>query len=187
MTEHGPGTGHTGTVHRMGMVHGRFQPFHLGHLEYVRVAAERCEQLLVGITNPDPTHVRVERADPERSAPHANPFPYHLRYRMVRAALHEAGIEPAAVVPFPIHEPSLWPHYVPPGTVHLIRVFSAWGEEKRRRLWAAGYAVEVLAAADGKTVSGTQVRRGLVTGGTWQKLVPPRVAQVLADVLRSAQ
>lgn len=170
-------------AHGTGMVHGRFQPFHLGHLEYVRMAAERCEQLIVGITNPDPTHVRVEDADPDRSAPEANPFPYHLRYRMVRAALHDAGIEPAAVVPFPIHEPSLWPHYVPHDTVHLLRLFSEWGQEKRRRLRAAGFQVEVLPSGPGKTVSGAQVRQLLTTGGAWEDLVPSRVVRVLVQTV----
>jgi cytidyltransferase-like protein len=38
---------------RRGMIHGRFQPFHLGHLEYLRGAAGRCDEIIVGITNPD--------------------------------------------------------------------------------------------------------------------------------------
>ena len=37
---------------RQGMIHGRFQPFHKGHLEYMRGAAECCDELFVGITNP---------------------------------------------------------------------------------------------------------------------------------------
>ncbi len=163
----------------LGMVHGRFQPFHLGHLEYARMAAERCERLLVGITNPDPSHIRPEAADAHRSDPQANPFPYHLRYRMVRAALEDAGIQPAAIVPFPIHEPQLWPHYVPTGTTQFLRVFSDWGQEKRRRLEAAGYQVVVLDAAAGKSVSGARVRRLLATGGAWADLVPPAVAALV--------
>lgn len=166
-------------VHGTGMVHGRFQPFHLGHLEYVQMAARRCQQLYVGITNPDPTHVRTETTDPHRSAPEANPYPYHLRYRMVREALGDAGIEPAAIVPFPIHEPALWPHYVPAGTVHLIRLHSAWGAEKHRRLQAAGFAVEVLPAPAGKTISGEQVRKRRAAGESWTELVPVPVARVL--------
>ena len=36
------------------MIHGRFQPFHNGHLEYLRGAAERSDEVWIGITNPDP-------------------------------------------------------------------------------------------------------------------------------------
>ncbi len=36
-----------------GCVHGRFQPFHNGHLEYVLAAQSRCAFLWVGITKYD--------------------------------------------------------------------------------------------------------------------------------------
>ncbi|MGZ4357283.1 MAG: adenylyltransferase/cytidyltransferase family protein, partial [Gaiellaceae bacterium] len=36
------------------MIHGRFQPLHNGHLEYLRGAAAQSEEVFVGITNPDP-------------------------------------------------------------------------------------------------------------------------------------
>jgi cytidyltransferase-like protein len=48
------------------MIHGRFQPFHRGHLEYMRGASERCDELWVGITNPDPARVKPEASDPAR-------------------------------------------------------------------------------------------------------------------------
>ncbi|TMK95420.1 MAG: hypothetical protein E6G42_02925 [Actinobacteria bacterium] len=48
------------------MVHGRFQPFHNGHLEYLRGAAARCDELFVGITNPDPRRIKEEPSDPLR-------------------------------------------------------------------------------------------------------------------------
>jgi hypothetical protein len=48
------------------VVHGRFQPLHLGHMEYLLAGAERCRTLIVGITNPDPWHVKLEPTDPAR-------------------------------------------------------------------------------------------------------------------------
>ena len=44
------------------MIHGRFQPFHNGHLDYLRGALARCDELFVGITNPDPRHARPEQS-----------------------------------------------------------------------------------------------------------------------------
>jgi nicotinamide-nucleotide adenylyltransferase len=90
-----------GDVVDVGMIHGRFQPFHDGHLEYLRAAARRSRRLVVGITNPDPSHVRAETTAPDRDREDANPFPYHLRYRMVGAALAAAGIDPADVLRVP--------------------------------------------------------------------------------------
>ena len=68
------------------MIHGRFQPFHHGHLAYLTAAAARCERLLVGITNPDRLRTRPEADDPKRHLPEANPFTYTERLLMVTAA-----------------------------------------------------------------------------------------------------
>ncbi len=35
-----------------GVVHGRFQPFHLDHLKYALAGLTHCDYLFVGITNP---------------------------------------------------------------------------------------------------------------------------------------
>ena len=48
------------------MIHGRFQPFHNGHLEYLRGAAAQSDELFVGITNPDPQRIKEEPSDPQR-------------------------------------------------------------------------------------------------------------------------
>lgn len=170
----------------VGMVHGRFQPFHNGHLEYALAAAEHCRHLVVGITNPDPTHVRAEPANRARSTAEANPFPYHLRYRLVRAALEEAGVDSGrlSVVPFPIHQPELWSHYVPDLTVHFMRVFSAWEAAKGERLAAAGHVVRVLHEGVVEQVTGTEVRRRMSVAGAWRELVPPAVAALLEEARR---
>lgn len=164
-----------------GMVHGRYQPFHTGHLTCLRLAAQRCERLLVGITNPERRRVRPEPADPQRHLPAANPFSYVERLLMVEAAVRDAAVGiPVHVVPFPISEPESWDDYVPPGTVHFLRRFSAWGGAKEERLRAAGYAVVVLDEGAAKDVSGAEVRALLARGdGRWRELVPPAVAELL--------
>lgn len=163
----------------LGMIHGRFQPFHLGHLAYMREAAARCERLLVGITNPDRLRTRAVDEDASRHLPESNPFTYTDRLRMVLAAAEEAGVAPVLVIPFPITEPELWPDYVPPGTVHYLRVLSPWGAAKLDRLRAGGGRVEALDAGAGKTVSGTKVREAMRGGGDWASLVPASVADVI--------
>ena len=118
-----------------GMIHGRFQPFHNGHLAYLLGAATRCDELFVGITNPDARHLRPEPADPLRHLAESNPWSYVERLLMVEAAAAGAGVA-VHVVPFPIDEPALWPAYVPAGAVQFVRLFSAWGEAKVERLAA---------------------------------------------------
>ena len=169
------------------MIHGRFQPFHVGHLEYLRAAGAHCGGLVGGITNADAGSSAFEAADPGRSAPEANPFTYAERYAMIRAVLRDEGLDGALVVPFPVSRPELWPSYVPPGAVHFLRVFDAWGAEKVERLRREGHAVTVLECRQ-KGISGSVVRDRWRAGSDWRALVPPAVAEVIdaRDLCRPA-
>jgi nicotinamide-nucleotide adenylyltransferase len=169
------------------MIHGRFQPFHNGHLEYLRGAAARCEEVFVGITNPDPARIRPEESDPLRHLPESNPFTYVERLLMVKAAAADAGIEAERlhVIPFPVNEPELWQAYVPEDVVQFIRLFSDWGGTKLERLREAGYEVVVLDEGAAKEISGADVRAALREDGGWERLVPPGVARVLRRLERT--
>jgi nicotinamide-nucleotide adenylyltransferase len=160
------------------MIHGRFQPFHLGHLEYLKGAAAQCDELWVGITNPDPTRVKPEAADPVRHLPESNPFTYAERLLMVKAAAEDVGLD-VHIIPFPVNEPELWVAYVPPGVTQFIRHFSDWGAAKIDRLRAAGYEVVILDEGAAKEVSGADVRAAIRAGSDWQSLVPRGVARVI--------
>lgn len=169
-----------------GMVHGRFQPFHRGHLDYLLKALARCQHLIVGITNPDPFEIEEEPTSSHRHLKESNPFTYFQRVQMVRAALAEQGIDPARVtlVPFSITHPEKWPYYLPPprSVVQYLRIFSDWEQSKAERLRANGFAVEVLDEGASKEVSGTEVRQAMSAGDGWRRLVPPGVAAVIQRV-----
>ncbi len=169
-----------------GMIHGRFQPFHLGHLEYLRGAAERSDEVYVGITNPDPSRVKPEPSDPARHLPESNPWSYAERMLMVKAAATDLGLGLARVhpIPFPVNEPELWPAYVPAGVTQYIRLFSDWGGTKLDRLREAGYEVVVLDEGAEKEISGADVREALRSGRSWEELVPPGVARVINSLER---
>jgi cytidyltransferase-like protein len=160
------------------MIHGRFQPFHNGHLEYLRGAAEHSDEVWVGITNPDPARIKEEPSDPLRHLPESNPYTYAERLLMVKAVAADEGID-VHVIPFPVNEPELWSAYVPDGVTQYIRHFSEWGGTKIERLRAAGYEVVVLDEGTEKEISGVDVRAALRDGGDWRALVPAGVARVL--------
>ena len=169
---------------RRGMIHGRFQPFHNGHLEYLRGAAERSDEVWIGITNPDPERIKPEASDPLRHLPESNPFTYVERLLMVEAVAEDEGIR-AHVIPFPVNEPELWPAYVPAGVTQYLRLFSEWGGTKLDRLREAGYEVVILDQGAEKEISGADVRAALRDGGDWESLVPPGVARVVRNLYGS--
>jgi cytidyltransferase-like protein len=168
------------------MIHGRFQPFHRGHAEYLSRAAERSDEVFVGITNPDPARIKPEASDPLRHLPESNPWSYAERLLMVKAAAQELGLDLARVhvIPFPVNEPELWPAYVPDGVTQYIRLFSEWGGTKIERFAAAGYDVVVLDEGSAKVVSGADVRAALRDGCDWESLVTPAVAHVIRSLER---
>jgi nicotinamide-nucleotide adenylyltransferase len=168
------------------MIHGRFQPFHNGHLEYLVGAYERSEEVFVGITNPDPARIKPEASDPLRHLPESNPWSYAERLVMVKAAARGAGLDLARVhvIPFPVNEPELWPAYIPDGVTQYIRLFSEWGGTKLDRMRDAGYEVVVLDEGTDKAISGADVRQALREGGVWESLVPAGVARVIRSLDR---
>jgi nicotinamide mononucleotide adenylyltransferase len=172
---------------RRGMIHGRFQPFHNGHLEYLIGSAERSHEIFVGITNPDPARIRPEPSDPLRHLPGSNPYSYVERLLMVEAAAVDAGLDLARVhvIPFPVNEPELWPAYVPEGVTQYLRLFSEWGGTKLDRFQEAGYDVVILDEGAAKDVSGADVREAMRVGGDWESLVPPGVARVIRSLDRA--
>ena len=175
----------SGVAPSWGCVHGRFQPFHNGHLEYVLRAGRRCERLIVGITAPDPTAVLTEAENPRRHEPASNPFTYFERLLMIRDTLLAEGLKPygLTIVPFPIHRPELVGYYVPEGAVHFVRVYSGWEEEKVHRLRDGGALVEVLDPGKEKAVSGAEVRRLIREGLSWERHVPCSTAKIVRRIL----
>src|SRR5436305_848748 len=139
-----------------GMIHGRFQPFHNGHLEYLRGAAARSDVVFVGITNPDPARIKEEPSDPLRHLPESNPFSYVERLLMITEVAHDEGVR-AHVIPFPVNEPELWSAYVPRDVTQYLRLFSDWGGTKLDRMRDAGYEVVVLDEGVEDSISGPDV------------------------------
>src|SRR5580658_2857257 len=96
-------------------VHGRFQPFHNGHLQYVLAAKRLCNFLWIGITNFD---IGPGAANPKaraRQRPENNPLSYFERISIIKAVLQDEGIgaHEFGFVPFPIETPDRLSQFLP--------------------------------------------------------------------------
>jgi len=166
-----------------GVVHGRFQVFHLDHLKYVLAAKKRCGQLVIGITNPDPTHTKSDAADLHRSLAEANPLTYFERYCIIREVMFENGLNEAefAIVPFPVNFPELYRFYLPLDAVFYLTIYDDWGKRKLEMFRSLGLNVEVLwiKSLEEKGINAGDVRKRLAAGEEWEHLVPPAAASVM--------
>jgi len=171
-----------------GLVLGRFQPLHLGHMEYLDAARERSSHLAIGITNPDKHMLIYDSADPKRSRPDSNPFSYFDRQRMISASLVESGweYETFSIVPAAINKPQDMKSYLPPPacTTAYITVYDEWGDRKADLISGLGYAVDILWRRDknDRLTSGTAVRDMISSGrSAWRELVPRAVSRYLDE------
>lgn len=167
---------------KFGVVYGRFQPFHNGHLLYVLESLRQCETLFIGITNPDPIQTKFESTDPQRHLPENNPFTYWQRYLMIKNSLIDIGLDftKINIVPIPVHNPKIWHHYIPKKAINYRVALSEWDREKIRRLKKSGYKVKILNFKS-KDITATMVREKIKNGKSWEELVPQAVVKIIKE------
>ncbi len=170
---------------KTGVIHGRFQPLHNDHMRYILAGKDRCEHLIVGVTNPDPSLTSEDEADPERSSASANPLTYYERYVILNEALLEAGIDHRrfSVVPLPINSPELYKYYVPLDAVFFMTIYDPWGRRKLDLFTSQGLRTDVMweRPMHQKGLTGKEIRSRMMEGKPWEDLVPTRVAARLTE------
>lgn len=164
---------------KIGVIHGRFQMLHIGHMEYLLAGKERCEYLIIGITNPDSSLTKYSDSNPHRSTSLANPLTYFERFQMINAAMVEAGVKRNEfdIVPFPINYPELIFNYTPRSARYYMTIYDEWSKEKQLSLQKLGCNIEVMWTRTNseKITSGSEVRDCIVHNKPWKHLVPKAV------------
>ena len=85
----------------IGFLIGRFQPFHLGHLEAIKFALSKVEYLHIGIGSSNKSH--EER----------NPFTADERKQMILSSIHEELLKKLSIHYIPdVDDHSKWTHVV---------------------------------------------------------------------------
>jgi len=168
---------------RTAVIHGRFQPLHVGHVEYLLAGKARCDLLIVGITNPDPWQTKAETTDPSRSEPVANPCTFYERYLMVEGMLLASGVSHSAfhIVPFPHSFPERLCYYAPRDAEYLLSIYDEWGVNKLKRLQDLGLQTHVLWRRTTKVTSGSAIRKLIAAAQPWTHLVPDATARVIRE------
>ena len=155
-----------------GLYVGRFQPFHMGHLDAIRSVLENVDELVIVIGSAQYSH-NVN-----------NPFTAGERLVMIRRALQEAGVDYSRlwIVPVPdAHLHMLWVSALEGYTPKFNVVFS--NEPLTRRLFMEkGYPVKNIRFFERKNYNSTLVREKMLTDESWASLVPTSVAQFIKEI-----
>lgn|SRR3990172_2046249 len=167
---------------KYGVFHGRFQPFHNGHMKAVMMCLERCEILYIGLRMVGNDFGAFDLGQMKKSA-EENPFTFDERMRMVKESLMDAEVDLKRVniVPFPLENPDKWYEYVPRGTAHFRIGVSDWDEGKIKAFQSAGLQVETLPIYE-KDISAEDVRKRILENKNWKELVPKGTARVIEEI-----
>jgi nicotinamide-nucleotide adenylyltransferase len=157
---------------KRGLYVGRFQPFHLGHLEAIKEILKEVEELVIVIGSAQYSH-NIH-----------NPFTAGERLVMIRRALEEAKVDYSGlwIVPVPdVHLHMLWVSALEGYTPSFNTVYS--NEPLTCRLFMeAGYAVKSVQFYQRKLYTSTLVRERMLKGENWTKLVPKSVADFINEI-----
>lgn len=153
-----------------GLFIGRFQPFHNGHLKGIAWALERCDELVVAV------------GSTQRSFDRMDLFTAGERIEMIRRVLKARKLEGRCII-IPvsdINNNALW-------VSHLESLCPEFGV-----VFSNNPLVKLLFSETGKKVlevplfernrcDGTYIRKIMLSGSRWKKLVPPEVAGFIAE------
>jgi nicotinamide mononucleotide adenylyltransferase len=169
----------------IGAIHGRFQPFHLDHMNYIISGLKMVDFMYIGITNPDPTLTKTDSTDTNRSLSSSNPCTYYERLLMAQGALFDYGYKPDqfCIVPFPINIPDLWQYYVPPKATYFVSIYDEWGEKKLSLFQSNGLKTDILyrKSLEDKGICGSEVRLRIAQNNNWEELLPQSTIQVIKE------
>lgn len=168
-----------------GVIFGRYQIFHLKHMEGVLAAKMRCNKLYIGITHPDVVaYAATSPLDINGVTKMDNPLTYFERMEMIQGALRDFGVKRKEfeIIPFPISQPDLITQYAPKDATYYMSICTPWDEEKYRILQSQGLKIEVLWRRNPEEMgmTGKEIRE-LITAenSEWQQYVPRSVAEYI--------
>jgi len=156
----------------VGLYVGRFQPFHLGHLEVVKLILGKVDELVIVVGSAQFSHTRK------------NPFTAGERILMIRESLKDAGVNLGKVQITPVDDVNVHGVWVSHVTSYVGRydvVFS--NEPLTSQLFKeAGIKVEGIPFFSRGVYSATEIRRRLLLDQDWRALVPKSVSRIIDSI-----
>ncbi|TFG90164.1 MAG: nicotinamide-nucleotide adenylyltransferase [Candidatus Atribacteria bacterium] len=154
---------------KRGFYIGRFQPYHNGHQSVLEHIAHEVDEIVIGIGSAQLSHL-VD-----------NPFTAGERVLMITHALASLGC-PFYVLPIEdIKRNALWVAHVQSMTPPFDLCYSS-NPLVVQLFKEADIKVLSPAMYERETLSGTEIRRRMLNGELWKKLVPPKVVHVLKEI-----
>ena len=155
-----------------GLMMGRFQPLHLGHLELVKQILDECDEVIIALTGSQFNYIEKD------------PFTSGERIEMIHQSLKEKNIDLGNCYLVAIENQftvATWASYLKSSLPHFDKVYSG-NEYVVMLLHDSGYTVVSPKFLDRKQYNATKIRQMIANDGEWEKLVPSAVSQLIKKI-----
>lgn len=174
---------------KQAFVHGRFQPPHNQHFEYILAAKKRCSFLWIGITKYDIQEITLSPVAPHRESRFSNPLTFFERIEAISATLEKRKITRGeyGFIPIPIEQPEKITSFIDNRIQCFTTICDEWNLHKIKILESLGFSVESLIdrrhQSKDEIISGKFIReRALANDSIWKKYVPTGSLEVLEKI-----
>jgi len=153
-----------------GLLIGRFQPFHLGHLDAVLFGLSRTENLFIGIGSSNKSNER------------RNPFSAEERTEMIISSIESSMIDRIKIFNIPdVDNHEKWTFEIDQIVPKYDAVFT--NDEFTKTLFEK-HKIDVIPVVlkDREKFSGTNIRELIAGDKNWQDLVPRGTRNVLEKI-----
>lgn len=152
---------------------GRFQPFHLGHLQAIRYVLSETSELAVVVGSAQYSHTLRD------------PFTAGERTTMIRLALNEANVDPSAYFIIPLSDlkvHGIWVSHVVSYVPAFEVVYTNEPLTHRLFLEDGRFQVKSIPLLKRKIYSATEIRKRIINSKSWEELVPKSVASFIKKI-----
>ena len=155
-----------------GLMMGRFQPFHLGHLDLVKQILKECDEVIILVTSSQFNYLEKD------------PFTAGERIEMIHNSIKESDIDLTRCIILAIENQfniATWSSYLKSMLPQFDRVYS--GNEYVKMLLADS-DIEVIKPVflDRGQYNATKIRLKIISGENWEQFVPKAVADFIKKI-----
>lgn len=152
------------------LIVGRFQPFHNGHLSVIKEMSKESLYIVICIGSAQESHTAL------------NPFTAGERITMIHNTLVAEGVSNFFIIPVEdLKSNGIWVSKVETLCPKFDTVYS--NNPLVKRLFSEkGYKIKSVQFKSRGMLSGTNIRKLMLSGEKWETLVPKEAFKVINDI-----
>ncbi|HXV65984.1 MAG TPA: nicotinamide-nucleotide adenylyltransferase [Nitrosopumilaceae archaeon] len=155
-----------------GLMMGRFQPFHLGHLDLVKQILKECDEIIIALTGLQFNYIEKD------------PFTSGERIEMIHQSFKENNIDLNRCYIIAVENQfnvATWPSYLKSSLPHFDKVYSG-NDYVKMLLGDFGYNVTSPKFLERTRYNGTIIRQMIGQDKEWESLVPSSVSKIIKRI-----